>query len=59
MELFPRSSEYGGIGRHKRLKISRRKVCRFESGYSYQIMASKCSWTHIALSLLKKGIVTP
>ena len=24
-----------------------------------QILVSKCSWTHVALSLLKKGIVTP
>ena len=33
-------SEYGGIGRHKRLKISRRKVCRFDSGYSHQVLES-------------------
>ena len=26
----------GEIGRHKRLKISRRKACRFDSGSSYQ-----------------------
>ena len=30
--------EYGGIGRHKRLKISRRKVSRFDSGYSHQVL---------------------
>ena len=29
--------ECGEIGRHKRLKISRRKACRFDSGHSYQL----------------------
>ena len=27
----------GEIGRHKRLKISRRKACRFDSGSAHQI----------------------
>lgn len=34
-------------------------MCGFESLSLHHIMASKCSWTHVALSLLKKGIVTP
>ncbi len=33
-----RCSEYGGIGRHNRLKICRPRACRFDSGYSHQRM---------------------
>ena len=32
-----RICDCGGIGRHRRLKISRRKACRFESGQSHHI----------------------